>query len=62
MQPIFSFYVIVNLLSLLQRFLDFLDIVLHILLEINIHNDYEYGLCCRTSRYIQKLIYMHEYN
>ena len=62
MQPIFSFYVIVNLLSLLQSFPDFLAIVPHIHLEINIHNDYEYGRCCRTSRYIQKSIYMHEYN
>ena len=31
------------MLSLLQSFPDFLDIVPHIHLEINIHNDYEYG-------------------
>ena len=58
----FPFYVIVNLLSLLQSFPDSLDIVSHTHLEINIHNDYEFGLYCRTSQYIQKSVYMHECN
>ena len=38
----FSFFVIVNSLSLLGPFPSFSDIVPHIHLETNIHNDYEY--------------------
>ena len=41
------FFVIVNSLSLLGPFQVFLDIVPHIHLETNIHNDYEYGLYYR---------------
>ena len=56
----FSFFVIVNSLSLLRPFPSFSDIVPHIHLETNIHNDYEYGLYYRMFQYIQKLVYMHE--
>ena len=45
------------MLSLLQSFPDFLDIVPHIHLEINIHNDYEYGRCCRTVSYTHLDVY-----
>ena len=62
MQPISPFYVIVNLLILLRSFSDFFDILPHIHLEINIHNDYEYERYCRTSRYIQKQVYMHAFS
>ena len=54
------FFVIVNSLSLLRPFPSFSDIVPHIHLETNIHNDYEYGLYYRMFQYIQKLVYMHE--
>ena len=56
----FPFFVIVNSLSLLGPFPSFSDIVPHIHLETNIHNDYEYGLYYRMFQYIQKLVYMHE--
>ena len=56
----FPFFVIVNSLSLLRPFPSFSDIVPHIHLETNIHNDYEYGLYYRMFQYIQKLVYMHE--
>ena len=48
----FSFFVIVNSLSLLGPFPSFSDIVPHIHLETNIHNDYEYGLYYRMFQYI----------
>lgn len=56
----FPFFVIVNSLSLLGPFPSFSDIVPHIHLETNIHNDYEYGLYYRMFQYIQKLVYKHE--
>ena len=56
----FPLFVIVNSLSLLRPFPSFSDIVPHIHLETNIHNDYEYGLYYRMFQYIQKLVYMHE--
>ena len=56
----FPFFVIVNSLSLLGPFPSFSEIVTHIHLETNIHNDYEYGLYYRMFQYIQKLVYMHE--
>ena len=56
----FPFFVIVNSLSLLRPFPSFSDIVPHIHLKTNIHNDYEYGLYYRMFQYIQKLVYMHE--
>ena len=52
MQPISPFYVIVNLLILLRSFSDFFDILPHIHLETNIHNDYEYGLYYEMFQYI----------
>lgn len=48
----FPFFVIVNSLSLLRPFPSFSDIVPHIHLETNIHNDYEYGLYYRMFQYI----------
>ena len=50
--PNFLFFVIVNSLSLLRPFPSFSDIVPHIHLETNIHNDYEYGLYYRMLQYI----------
>ena len=59
---IFSFYVIVSLLSLLRLFPTFLNIAPHNHWEMNTRNDYEFELYCKMLQCIQKLIYMHACN
>ena len=51
-----------NLLFLLHSPRCFQDIVPHIHLETNIHNDYECALYCKMFRCIQKSVYMHVHN
>ena len=51
-----------NLLFLLHSPRCFQDIVPHIHLETNIHNDCEYALYCKMFRCTQKSVYMHVHN